>query len=432
MDYDKRYSFDIYKYANKGANTDPQDMQGLMQDTKRRKSDIVQDEVKDPVEDLKRIVAELAKPSFGLKPEPPMPRPNAVKPPMSRPSAPEAPMSRPSSLDMWEKALADYKGLSPMERATLESVSPSLQMREEKGITQSLTKPYEKPDVMVEELPTAPVTEEPASTGGGLMSPTTVVETTTPANVFATIIKSGASETVNTTTPLSAGFDSLTKSEGTNIHLDGRGFVTLPYGIVPDSGSVKKANGTTFDPEGEHGLSASDLTGVDYSGATKFGVSRADYDSDQAFAKAVYAEFGKQTASTYGDGFANLTDSAKQAAYDMAWNAGIGSAGWSSVKTMLQEASKEGAKSKDSLIGFTTNFKSGSDYPRGLLKRRLQTYNLVANDGEKASLITTTAVMSDGKRTGTQYAVKDSKGTVLKTWTKPDTDEVLGDLKVPQ
>ena len=271
--------------------------------------------------------------------------------------------------------------------------------------------------------------------GKGLMSPTTEdtsEDSTESSSAFATIIKSGVSETVDTTTSLSSGFDSLTEAEGTDIHLDGRGFVTLPYGIVPDKDSIKKSDGTTFDPTGKHGLTAADLTSVDYSGATKFGVSRSDYDNDQDFAKAVYAEFSKRTATEYGTGFDDLTDAAKQAAYDMAWNAGIGSAGWSSVKTMLQEASKEGTKSKDSLIGFTTNFKSGTDYPRGLLKRRLETYNLVANEGEKAALITTTAVITDGKRTGTLYTIKDANGGTLKTWTKPDTDEKLGDLEVPQ
>jgi len=271
------------------------------------------------------------------------------------------------------------------------------------------------------------------SDGKGLMSPTTEEadeDTTESSNIFATIVKAGVSESVDVTTSLSSGFNKLAESEGTDIHLDGRNFVTLPYGIVPDKDSVKKSDGTTFDPTGKHGLTASDLAGVDYSRATKFGISRTDYDNDQDFAKAVYAEFSKRTSSAYGTGFDDLTDAAKEAAYDMAWNAGINSVGWSSVKTMLQETSKEGTKSKDSLIEFTTNFRSGTDYPRGLLKRRLQTYNLVANEGEKAALITTTAVKTDGKRTGTMYTIKDEKGTTLKTWTKPDTDERLGDLKV--
>lgn len=293
-------------------------------------------------------------------------------------------------------------------------------------------------DATVVESQSAPEMPMPSSPAPAVETQTetpveqTQEETTEETNTFATIIKSGVSETVNTTVPMSSGFDSLTESEGTDIHLDGRGFVTLPYGIVPDSDSVKKSDGTTFDPTGKHGLTAADLAGVDYSGATKFGVSRTDYDNDEAFAKAVYAEFSKRTSDQYGTGFDDLTDAAKEAAYDMAWNAGIGSADWSSVRTMLQEASKEGTKSKDSLIGFTTNFRSGTDYPRGLLKRRLQTYNLVANEGEKASLITTTAVMTDGQRTGTQYTIKTSDGTVLKTWEKPDTDEKLGDLEVPE
>jgi peptidoglycan hydrolase-like protein with peptidoglycan-binding domain len=247
---------------------------------------------------------------------------------------------------------------------------------------------------------------------------------------FATIISGDSSTEVAETPSLRSGFDSLVEAEGTSIHLDGRGFLTLPYGIVPDANSVKKADGTVFDPTGSHGLTSSNLSGVDYAGATKFGISKTSYDTDEAFAKAVYSEFATRTASKYGEGFDGLTDVAKQAAYDMAWNAGIGSAGWSSVKTMLDEASKEGARSTENLIGFTTNFRSGSDYPRGLLKRRLQTYNLVANEGEEASAVTTSAVSEGGVRTGTTYTAKTSDGTVLATYTKPDNNEKLGTLTV--
>jgi len=258
---------------------------------------------------------------------------------------------------------------------------------------------------------------------------------------FATITKNGTSTTVEQTVPLTEGFDSLTLAEGTNIHLDGRGFVTLPHGIVPDANSIKKADGTAFDPTGRHGLRAGSLSSVDYSAATKFGISRTDYTDDEAWAKAVYAEFGDRTAGSYGTGFSDLTDRAKQAAYDMTWNAGIGAASWSSVQTMLTEASKEddNTKSTDNLIGFTTNFKSGTEkvdgvttknYPRGLLKRRAQTYNLVAKTGEEASTITTESVMTNGERTGTKYDIKKDGGTVLKSWTKPDLNERLGDLEV--
>ena len=155
MDYNKRYSFDIYKYATDGKNSDTVDMQGLMQDVSRRKSDIVQEEITDPVEQLKAIVADISKKSFGLSDTPP----------------PAAPKGRPSAVDMWEAALAEYPYLDPMERDTLESVTPSLQMREGMGMAESLKTSYEKPDVMTEELPPAPVAEELTPTGGGLMAP---------------------------------------------------------------------------------------------------------------------------------------------------------------------------------------------------------------------------------------------------------------------
>ena len=228
------------------------------------------------------------------------------------------------------------------------------------------------------------------------------------------------------------GFDSLAKSEGPDIHLDGRNFLTLPYGIVPDKNSVKKADGTPFDPTADHKLGKDDLSGIDYSKATKFGISREDFTTDEGFAKAVFDQFAAKTKKKYGSGFTALDDGAKQAAYDMSWNAGIGSVSWSSVKDMLKESSKKdnADKSTEILIGFTTNFRSGTDYPRGLLKRRLQTYNLVAKPGEEATMITTTAIMKNNNRTGTKYDIKKSDGSVIKSWEKPDNNERLGDLAV--
>lgn len=240
-----------------------------------------------------------------------------------------------------------------------------------------------EPEAVVLEEPVVDTASVDAAVEEAIEQPTAEATTTeteeaTPATTtFATITKNGTSTTVDETVPLTSGFDSLTLAEGTNIHLDGRGFVTLPHGIVPDANTVKKADGTTFDPTGSHKLKAGDLSTVDYSEATKFGISRKDYTDDESWAKAVYAEFGDRTATGYGTGFDTLSDSAKQAAYDMAWNAGVGSASWSSVQTMLTEASKEDdtTKTTDNLIGFTTNFKSGTEtvngvsvnnYPRGL------------------------------------------------------------------
>lgn len=258
--------------------------------------------------------------------------------------------------------------------------------------------------------------------------------------IAVTPLDSDGNPTITLATPLQSGFDSLTESEGTDIHLDGRNIITLPYGIVPDKNSIKKSDGTVIDPTGTHGLKESDLTDIDYSGATKFGLSRSSYSSDEQFAKAVYVEFGKQAGENYGTGFKDLSDKAKEAAYDIAWNSGVKSTGWSSVKTMLDETSKDAStQTTDNLIGFTTNFKSGKEkvnnvsvnnYPRGLLKRRLTTYNLVAKTGEEAVDIVTTSVETNGKRTGTKYDIRKADGTVLKSWTKPDLNETLGTLSV--
>jgi len=252
-----------------------------------------------------------------------------------------------------------------------------------------------------------------------------------PANIAAGVDGVMSSDTIQ------KGFDTLLKSEGLDIHLDQNGAVTLPYGIVPDKNSVKTADGTPFDPTAKkHNVGKDDVSGVDYSKATKFGVSREDFATDEKFAKAVFDKFAEATKKKYGSGFKDLSESAKQVAYDLSWNGGTRFIGFKDVKAMLKEASKKdnADKSTDILIGFTKNFVSNNNWMRGLLKRRVQTYNLVAKPGEKATTITTTAVMKNNKRTGTKYDIKKSDGSVIKSWTKPDPDDRLsvehGDLVV--
>lgn len=251
---------------------------------------------------------------------------------------------------------------------------------------------------------------------------------------FAIISKGSAKPIfVDKTLPITKGYKTLAGSEGTDIHLDGRNYLTLPYGVVPDKGSIKKADGTSIDPQGNHGLTATDLAGIDYSSATKLGISRKDYDSDEAFGKAVFGEFTIRAEKKFGAGFTDATDGAKQAVYDLAWNYPK-AAGWNDTKLMVTEASKPlEDQSTANLIQFTQNFMMTDNgvatYPRGLLKRRAVAYNLVAKPGEEASDIFTTAVInSKGVRTGTKYEIRTASNTVLTTYTKPDKDEVLGSL----
>jgi len=248
-----------------------------------------------------------------------------------------------------------------------------------------------------------------------------------PANIAAGV------DGVMSSDPIQKGFDTLLKSEGPDIHLDQNGAVTLPYGIVPDKNSVKTADGTPFDPTaGKHNVGKDDVSGIDYSKATKFGVSREDFTTDEKFAKAVFDKFAAATKKKYGSGFKDLSESAKQVAYDLSWNGGTKFIGFKDVKAMLKEASKKdnADKSTDILIGFTKNFVSNNNWMRGLLKRRVKAYNLVAKPGEKATMITTTAIIENNKRTGTKYDIKKSDGSVIKSWTKPDPDDDLGDLVV--
>ena len=253
---------------------------------------------------------------------------------------------------------------------------------------------------------------------------------------FAIIYKENKKNSlIGVTVPRTNAFNTLALSEGEDIHLDGKNIITLPYGIVPDKDSITKADGTSIDPKGSHGLSTADLSGIDYSAATKFGISREDYASDEAFGKAVFAEFTIRAEKEFGTDFANATDEAKQAVYDLAWNAGVTSAGWNDTELMVTEAGKSlKEQSTNNLIQFTQNFKMTdkngiATYPRGLLKRRVVAYNYVAKPGEEAADIFTTAVTNTaGTRVGTKYDIRTSSGNILKTYTKPDKDEKLGSL----
>jgi len=248
------------------------------------------------------------------------------------------------------------------------------------------------------------------------------------------------------TASMQSGFDSLIASEGEATHVDGRGILTLPYGIVPDPDSIKKADGTSFDPTGTHGFKVGDdYSGIDYSEATKFGVKRSDFTSDKLWSEAVYKTFADKTHENLKANpnlttkVADLSDSALEAAYDVSWNMGIGAASYRSVGTMLQEASKAEGKQTSKLIEFTENFRSGKNsdgtqnFPRGLLKRRLETYNLVANPADVASTLRTEASLNgSGERVGTTYKVLRTDGTVIKTFLKDDANEGVGDLTIPQ
>jgi hypothetical protein len=273
----------------------------------------------------------------------------------------------------------------------------------------------------------------------GLMARPVEQTATDTTNNFANLIIDGNTEAISSSTHLTTVFNDFEDVEGDTSHVDGRGFFTMPFGVVPDKNSVKKADGTAFDPRGTHGFTNETAGTVDTSSAThtlkvgskSYKVKRSDYDSDEAFAKGVLSLYNREAAKSYGSGFDDLSDKAKEAALDMAWNGGVGAVGWTSVKAALKEAGKEKPKTSI-LFKFTTNIRSGTEkdstlknYPRGLFKRRLFQYNKIANPADVAATYTTTAVMSGGERTGTTYTANRSDGTVIGSWTKPDLNEKI-------
>ena len=227
-------------------------------------------------------------------------------------------------------------------------------------------------------------------------------------------------------------FDALKDVEGETSHVDGRGYFTMAYGVVPDADSVTKADGSKFDPRGTHGFTTATAGTVDVSKAThtltvdentSYTLKREDYNSDKEFAKAVVDLYDTEAAKKYGEGWDDLPDSSKHLALDLAWNGGVNAVGWSSVQTAMKEAAKD-SPSTENLFGFTVNIRSGTQYPRGLFKRRLIQYNLIANEADKAATYSTEAVNdAQGKRIGTKYIANRSDGTVIGSWSYTDKPE---------
>jgi len=296
--------------------------------------------------------------------------------------------------------------------------------------------PMEDREFDNEEGDVSAVTPPEADTGEGLMSdPRKLggaegygsVGTPAESDTFASLIVDGNTESIASSTHLTNTFDAFKDVEGDTNHVDGRGYFTMPFGVVPDKNSVKKADGTAFDPRSDHGYTTSTAGKVDISNAThtlkvgknNYVVKRADYDSDEAFAKGVLSLYNREASKKYGSGWDELKDNAKEMALDMSWNGGIGAVGWSSVKKALKEAGKEEPDTKN-LFAFTVNFRSSTEYPRGLFKRRLIQYNKIANDADIAATYSTEAVMSKGKRVGTKYIAKRADGTVIGSWSYTD------------
>jgi hypothetical protein len=275
-------------------------------------------------------------------------------------------------------------------------------------------------------------------------------------DVFAWRGAGSNTERVANTELLKSSFKDIASAEnpddGAMVHLDSNNIITLLNGVVPTGGLTFR--GRPINAR-EHTLTPAQLSEVDYSNAVSQGINRSDYEDGQVgydkWSKAVftvYADKVREQAgaqSTEGNtnalvnngvAFDDLPDRAKKMLYDVAWNAGEGSAKWSGVSTSAYEASKPiEDQTTENLISLTKHFGSNSNtiYDRGLLKRRAMQYNNIAKPGEIATNINTTPWNdTNGNRRGTTYAIQTANGTTLKTYNKPDLTQELGDLPVPQ
>ena len=262
-------------------------------------------------------------------------------------------------------------------------------------------------------------------------------------------------EKVKPTTTFEAdGFEHTLAAEGDKHHVDGGGVLTMSYGIVPDINSIS-LNGDPINPRTGHTFKVgSDLSKIDFSNATKtvrdVVIKRGDYTTDKEFANAVYTTMATKTKSNlesnkgFKSKWADLPREAKIALVDLDFNTGVGKATptteeekggshWSDTALMATEMVKPlEDRSTANLIKFTQNFLDNGESPRGLLRRRLNAYNLVSKVEDKAVYTKQhKEVVADGVYKGKyRHDVFRADGTIIVSWYKVKSPATKADESV--
>ena len=250
------------------------------------------------------------------------------------------------------------------------------------------------------------------------------------------------------------GFEYTLAAEGDYHHVDGGGVLTMSYGIVPDKNSIS-LNGDLINPKTGHTFKAgSDLSKIDFSKATKtvrgVVIKRVDYTTDKEFANAVYTTMATKTKGNlesnkgFKSKWADLPREAKIALVDLDFNTGVGKENpikvkemggshWADTGLMATEMVKPlEDRSTANLIKFTQNFQDNGVSPRGLLRRRLKAYNLVAKVEDKAVYIkqhkkeVADGVYKDMHR----HDVFRADGTIIVSWYKEKSPGTKADESV--
>ena len=227
-------------------------------------------------------------------------------------------------------------------------------------------------------------------------------------------------------------------------HVDSKGIITMVGGVVPDKNSIS-LEGKPVNPRVGHTYTTgSDLSKLDFSKATKTirgsVLKREDYATNLEFSEAVYNKMAEFTRSNLEDDNAGFTGKwndisreGKMVLADLDYNTGVGAAvqppknerkagsRWGDTALLATELTKPVAEqSTDNLIKFTQNFRLGTTSPRGLLRRRLIGYNLIAKPADEAVYIKQhSGTVAEGIYKGKyRHDILRADGTIIKTWYK--------------
>lgn len=233
-------------------------------------------------------------------------------------------------------------------------------------------------------------------------------------------------------------FAHATTAEGTTLHFDSRPerYITMPFGIVPDANSIT-LNGKPINPR-MHTVTDANLANVDTSAATKnvrgTVIRRDNYESDEAFARAVFGEFENVVKQEYPD-YDAYSDGQKKFLLDMAVNAGAsrptasnpdgGGLLWDSTKKSVEEMSKP---DPDYFVVYQPlqNFRSGGNWSIGLLRRRAMALNLMLPEDRQIDSVRATQ-LDNGK---IRYEALDPSNSVVFSTNKKQDNETPRTLSV--
>ena len=262
----------------------------------------------------------------------------------------------------------------------------------------------------------------------------------------------------DTATPATSFMKALERREGVVPHVL-NGIYHLPYGIIPDKGTVM-VNGERREPtksEVREGTAVIDLTKV-----TKEGIAREEFvtqaranisrqgRTDEEYERVIQKEAGinfatevvevttdktkkalkSNTRVSQSFSFNKLSPQEQMGLVDLAWNVGQGSMKkWKDVASLANELMKSTEKRDiQVLLEFTNNIKADGKRSVGILKRRLEEYNSFVPYPHKAKVIK----VEQNQKKEWVYVAYAMNGDVLRSYATDGKPSSMRDLPVPQ